>query len=474
MNTRKFIKFLFVALLTLFITGCGGGGGGGSNSGPDADILPLKLPFNYTIGDRYLEVPTSGGTVYFNIAPFATHVPPFTGHMYGDAKINLLGLFVQDIKDLSELPGSGGNDDGLCDPGESCGYWGELDGAGIRAKTPAYIAPADAMVTRVVVSGSIETGLEWLVGLKYNNRFQSQLGEIATISAGLRDKIFAATGIDTDAYSGPPGELFSNGTIPVSKGEVLAMPNVLANEIPDYPGYFRGPVGGIPSSIMEFNQYDDLESSYWVCAYDLMSAADKTAIQRAMENDMNDPQSPRYASIMSSRWVWSAEGAICPVYAIGDLGDYSSIHSRTGGWSERPEDGAIFDEWLAIVRIEKSSLAYSANNYSSAAVNYVITRAPVPDGSTLDWLMPDGATVNRFFAAGEVLEETANSLLIKWRDIGWTGPAYQRVAFALDSRGLKVKWGEFAADALSTIQPVLLATEACNGNEITCYDHTAR
>ncbi len=459
-----------VAFGIILISACGGGGGG-ADSG--TDILPLDLPFNYTIGDRYLEAPSNGGTVYFSVGPFAAHVSPFTGHMYGDAKINLVGMLVQNVSDLAELPGSGGNNDGICDPGESCGYWGGLDGAEIRAKTPAYISPADAVVTRVVLAGPPR---QWAVDLKYSPRFRSHLGEIETISAGLRDKILVATGIDTDTYFGPMGEIFTNGTIPVSKGEILAIPSVNANEIPGYPGYYRGSVAGaIPWVAMEIFLYDDQESSYWVCAYDLMSAEDKVAIQQAMENEMNNPTSPRYASIVSSRWVWSAESVICPVYSIGDLDDFSSIHSRAGGWSERPESGVPFDEWLAIIRIGKSSGAYNASNYSSAAIDYLITRAVVPGGSTtLDWLMPDGSTVSRYFAAGEVLEETANSLLIKWRDIGWTGPAYQRASFLLDGRGLKVKWGGFAADAVNTILPVLLATEACNGNEITCYDHQAR
>ncbi len=471
----KVILPLILAFGIILIGACGGGDGSG-DAGSGADILPLNLPLNYTIGERYLEAPTSGGTVYFSIGPFAAHVSPFTGHMYGDAKVNLVGMFVQNVSDLAELPGSGGNNDGTCDPGESCGYWGGLDGAEIRANTPEYISPADAVVTRVVLDGSLGTSREWAVDLKYNDRFRSQLGEIGTISAGLRDKILAATGIDTDTYVGPTGEIFSNAAIPVSKGEVLAVPVLKANEIPGYPGYYRGSVAGaIPWVSMEIFLYDDLESSYWVCAYDLMSAADKAAIQRAMENDMNNPASPRYASIASSRWVWSAEAIVCPVYAMGNLGDFSSIHSRTGGWSERPEIGAPFNEWLAVIRIGKSSGAYNASNYSSAAIDYLITRAPVPDGmTTLDWQMPDGSTVSRYFAAGEVLEETENSLLIKWRDIGWTGPAYQRATFLLDSRGLKVKWGAFAADAASTIQPVLLATEACNGNEITCYDHQGR
>ncbi|MCK5394763.1 MAG: hypothetical protein KAJ32_02165 [Gammaproteobacteria bacterium] len=95
--------------------------------------------------------------------------------------------------------------------------------------------------------------------------------------------------------------------------------------------------------------------------------------------------------------------------------------------------------------------------------------------------MPDSTIVHPFNPVGEVLEETSNSLLIKWRDIGWTGMApdfkdvvYQRAMFLLDNKGLKVKWGDFSVDRNGAFQPVLTADEVCDDTTVLCYDHQAR
>ncbi|MDH3715659.1 MAG: hypothetical protein OET44_17625 [Gammaproteobacteria bacterium] len=78
------------------------------------------------------------------------------------------------------------------------------------------------------------------------------------------------------------------------------------------------------------------------------------------------------------------------------------------------------------------------------------------------------------FVKGEVIEENNDTLLIKWRDIGWTAPVYQRAAFLLDSQGLKIKWGEFAATAVDALRPTLDPGDVCNDDETLCYDHLPR
>jgi hypothetical protein len=89
-------------------------------------------------------------------------------------------------------------------------------------------------------------------------------------------------------------------------------------------------------------------------------------------------------------------------------------------------------------------------------------------------MMPDSDVVTPFIAVGEVIEEGVNSLLIKWRDIGWIAPVYQRAAFLLDNQGLKIKWGIFAAAAVDATLPILGSGEACNDSDILCYDHQPR
>lgn len=90
------------------------------------------------------------------------------------------------------------------------------------------------------------------------------------------------------------------------------------------------------------------------------------------------------------------------------------------------------------------------------------------------WTMPDASVVTPLLPAGEVISETADSLLVKWREIWTGGAAYQRAAFRLDSQGLKVKWGDFSATAGGAVPPPLGAAEACNDANVICYDHVPR
>ncbi len=88
------------------------------------------------------------------------------------------------------------------------------------------------------------------------------------------------------------------------------------------------------------------------------------------------------------------------------------------------------------------------------------------------WEMPDTSTVNPFFPTGELLELSANVMLIKWRDIGYGAPVFQRAAYLLDSAGLKVKWGAFADTAGAATAPLLDPLEICDELTVLCYDHT--
>jgi len=44
----------------------------------------------------------------------------------------------------------------------------------------------------------------------------------------------------------------------------------------------------------------------------------------------------------------------------------------------------------------------------------------------------------------------------------------------LDSQGLKVSWGVFATKAMDAMLPMLGSGDACNDNDILCYDHMPR
>ena len=470
-----------IFLLSIAGVSCGSGGNNSPTLPMDPSV-PMEpfvaaLPFNYSFGARTLEVDTPGGqTIYVSVGSYGAHFIPMSGDLLGDLKSNLIGLFAYSRNELAELPGTGGNDDGICDNGESCAFWGGLSGEHIESRIPVYTAPADGTLTRVTLLAAPRPGYfgsppHWEIQTQFNQQFSMRIGHLARISASLRDKILAATGIDTDVYTGPTGPIVTDGTITFSVGESLAEPQVFANETAQ-PGYYigGGTVPGTPWAQMEFT-FGDNQARSDVCVYDLLPPADKDAIQQLMENDMLDAMSLRFAPYAASQWIWRAEGVLCPVYTADWL-DLSNIHARTGGWTERPESGTVVDEMFAIVKIEKASAAYDAALYSSSTVDHLAARFRA--GAPFDnWIMPDSTSATTNIAVGEVLEETANSLLIMWRDI-WTGPVYQRATFLLDSNGLKIKWGNFAEVAGGALPPALGADEVCDDDAVICYDHQAR
>jgi len=459
------------------IAACGGDDSGGGGTGSGDDVLPLRLPFEYTVGERTLEVPTSGGTVHVSIGPFGAHFQPLSGDPIGDAKSNLIGWFAGDSTELAELSGTGGNGDGNCDNGESCGFWAGPGGNLIRDRIPTYIAPVAASLTRLRLNNGpdatyFDSVPHWEIDMALNSRYSLRIGHLGGIAPTLRDKILAATGIDTDGYTGPAGDVFTGAAINLDAGDALAFPQVFAQEIPGQPGYYRGGHLISPWVQMEFTVADHQEDGE-VCVFDLMAPAQKDDIQAAMAADMANPESQRYSAFASSQWVWRAEGLVCPVYSPKP-DDFSNIHTRLGGWTERPGIGTTVNELFAIVRIEKAASIYDVANYDSATVEHLAMRAVGPGIPGFSWMMPDGTLATPFIAVGEVIEESADSLLIKWRDIGWSAPAYQRAAFLLDNQGLKIKWGDFADSAIGASRPTLDASEPCNDSETLCYDHQAR
>lgn len=468
-----------IVITALFgLVACGGGGG---NSGGGSTNITLSLPFkNYTIDSDSVAIDSGNGIVHASIGPFGAHFDPLTGHLWGDAKGNFLGYMARSDAEMTIFSDSNGN--GICEAGDVCGFDGGINGVNIIAMQPTYVAPLDATVSWV--SQDRPPGADpiylngqphWHVELQFNSRYQLVIGHLGAIAPELHDKILTATGIDTDTYTAGDGVNLINGTsIPVLQGEALAHPQLVAREVAGHPGFYLG--GGtsdhFPWAQMEFFVIDNNENSN-VCIYDLLSSTEQTGLTGAMIADMQSTNSPRYGGLQQSNiWKWGAEAVLCPVYAPGPDTDFSDIHTHLGGWVERANPGVVRDELFSIIEIQTGSAMYNASNYD-AGVAHLVSRQRLSLSPTFNWIMPDSSTpADIFYPTGEVLEETANSLLIKWRDFSatYTSPIYQRVAFQLDADGLKIKWGEFAASSVAAMQPVLGA-EVCNDTNITCYNH---
>lgn len=475
MRSLKNIRVKALLLLcfsVILLSACSGGGDNGDSTAPVID-----LPFSYTIGVNSLEISTTTGmVVYASPGAFGAHFNPFSGDLLGDAKSNFMGFFARSMRDMTELAGDG---DGVCDDGEVCGYWGGLSGDIIRQQTPVYKAKTDAVLRSVILhdgpsDGYFDRPQHWEIAYTIGSHYRQRIGHLASIAPDLRNKILNATGIDTDAtiYSGQTTHVISSGNIPLKAGDALALPQVFAREVSGFPGYYTS-FGNVPPwAQMEF-PFIDHNKSAEVCLFNLMDAAKVTDIQTAMDNDMANPDSPRYSPYANRKWLWGAEGVLCPAHTSGNPKDFSSIHTRLGGWTERPTPTSTVDEWFAIVPIIKTAAVYDASNYDSASVNHVVARHPGPGFPNIKFTMPDMSVVDVVLPAGEVLEETADTLLIKWRLL-MGSDVYQYVSFFLDSEGLKIKWGDIVATRGDAIKPVLGSGEVCDGDIVTCYDHEHR
>ena len=449
-----------------------------------------RMPFSHTVGLDSLEIPTPGGTVYGSISSWGAHFMPITGHAHGDPMIKMKGYPTRGDEEIDELVGDG---DGVCESGETCGFWEGDGGERIRSRTPVYTAPLNGRIVKVWTFGphpgaadgtAYSKKNEWTIYLEFDDEYVLSIGHLSGLVPNLRDKIYSLTGKDTDTYEGPLGvDILGCETIEVAAGEELAYPMVLAIPTEGFPGYYRR---GLHAQ-MEFTIQ---KGEIFYCNYDLMDPAEKARLQGVLDADMTNPASERYGSppemggidYWSFKWSWGAEGRLC-MFPSSDLSverppeaqDFSSIHSQMGAWIKRLETGDTFDELFVVVKIAKDAKSYDPLLYSSPLVDYlVLRRTPKTATYTFEWTMPDGSSLNPWYPNGEVLDLTNNSLLIKWRDIINWGALYQRVSYILDAAGLKIKWGNFSETEASAFLPVLSADELCNGTDVICYDHTWR
>jgi hypothetical protein len=440
------------------------------------------LPFVYTTTDRSLEVPTPGGLVHVSPGPFGAHTGPLTGHIQGDGKANLIGYLSYGDTEMVDL----GNGDGVRDPGEPWGFFGGADGSVVRARNPVYIAPADGVLGTIRYAPPngmyFDNVPHWAVDVHFPDGTTIGLGHLGGIARELRDRVLDGLGIDLWTYAGPEGVVVEHDSgIRLQAGDTLAFPQVMAQPLPGHPGYYVAPDGGVPWAQMEFGFIasvfaDERANS---CVYEHLPWASHDAIQRVIDNEMNDPFSTRYRPFARERWLWSAEGRACMAYTLLPV-DFRSLDTRLGGWFERPSPGVDPDEIFVIFDMARETAAFTPSLYDSGNTGRLVRRQRAFGLPPFAWVMPDGTVVQPFYPAGEVLERTPSALLIKWRDIGYRDvpglerPAYQWASYLLDASGLKVRWGPFLDHPDAGSPPPLTAAMSCNGSTVVCYDHTER
>lgn len=434
-------------------------------------IAALSLPFEYSVGTSSLLASTPGGPIDVSVGPYGAHFSPLTGHPQGDAKGNLMGFFTRTRAELTEIAGNG---NGVCDTGERCAVYGGSDGALLRSRVPAYRSPLAATLNSLTYTPPnglyLDNAPKWQLELQLYLGHALRLDHVGRIASGLRDRILAATGIDTDTYVGPPGDLPGVSGLTVAAGEVVAFPQVIATEVSGHPGYFAGDPEGLgvatPVVQMEFALIGPALIDR-VCYYAHLPATVQHALQSVLDADMADPRSQRFEPT-PRRWEWSAEARLCNAYSPQPQ-DFSAFYTDLGGWFE-DDAGVAGDELLGFVPIATATASYDHSLYEPSTrmlVNRLRTF-----GTPFTWTLPGLGAVDVFYPSGEIVESGASSLLIKWRTTGLVDiEVYQRAAYLRGRHGLKVAWGAFADTAAGAVEPALDATTPCDGTSVVCYSH---
>jgi hypothetical protein len=446
-------------------------------------MAALDQPFAYTFGADRLTAPTPfGQPAYVTIGPYGSHFPPNTGHIDGNTKADYFGFMALDDTELTELVG---DSDGVREPGETWAYWGGDAGERVRDRRVVYTAPADATLFELVYISPngvyFDNEPTWDVNMKLPSGHRLRIGHVGKIAGELRDLVFSATAgaVDTNIYSGPDGDVLQGVRISVLAGAELARPQILAEPVPGFLGYYysRGGFVPTPHAQMEFfvgglTGGGDITDP---CFYAFVDPANHDALQLMMDTDMANPTAYAYQWQQWRAWQFKAEARLCPVFSPFPSG-FTDLYTDFGGWFERDDDGVVPDEMLAYVPIRKDVSSYDASLYHSADVDALFHRKRSFD-QRYTWLLPDTTLTMPCWPSGEVLDRTATGLLIKWRNSGCMEGDnlvfYQRAAYRLDDSGLTVKWGDLdLTPGGATVSP-LGAAEPCDGLTIVCYDHVS-
>lgn len=481
-------------------------------------IGPFDLPFAYTLGTERLIVPTEIATapLHLSLGGWGAHFGPQTGHLEGNAKIDMMAQYVGALADLTELANGPGGTPGACDmnlawagSGEICGVWGGLGGELIRARIFTYRAPYAGTVTEVAYEERprpasapqthyFDNVPHWSVTVEFPGGLAIRFGHLGQITGAVRAGLMA-NGINPDTYAPsststdwnycPPSpgrcrvNVLNGATFAIAAGDEIAKAQTDAAPIPGHPGYYRGQLGPSlpPWSQVEFFMSEALGfRGADVCAYQYLPAAQQSAFAALMTGDMLNPHSLRYSpeNGFVRPWKYRAEAELCNNggYLMRDESDFSSIHAQLGGWYERDTATTAANEQFTIARIHQGAAAYDASLYdvligTTQPTQYLVGRART-DGAAFSWTVPGiAAPVIEHYPAGEVLELTSSSFVVKWREIGPASLSlYQRAAFEIDGDGLRIQWGGLATTLAGAPAPVLAPGAPCNDTTTLCYN----
>ncbi len=149
------------------------------------------------------------------------------------------------------------------------------------------------------------------------------------------------------------------------------------------------------------------------------------------------------------------------------------VDTPLGGWYERTDAGTVSDELVSFAPIAMETGLYNPSSYQPGTDTLILRQRDYNVGP-FSWAMPDSSVLEAWYPAGELVERTPSSLLVLWRDLGWSGgDVYQAAAYRLDEDGLTIEWGPFTTtpSAAQASAPTLDPGEPCDETAVICYNH---
>jgi hypothetical protein len=437
------------------------------------------LPYvNYAVGSEHVLIGTVGGSIYASVGTWGAHSPGHTGNFNGNAKADWVGLYAASHAQLTELSGDG---NGVCEPGETCG----LPERELLARAVEYTAPGNRFRIDSVKYERVSQP-DFYYGGDQMWRVRGWLGSysydfvhLRGIAPDLRNAMLAAGYTDPWTVEVPSDNLITGAPVILDRGEGIAFPQIVATEVPGFPGFFSS--GGIevpsPWQQIEYSTFSGA-SGFEESVYRWLAPELESALAGVFERDARNPLSFRYgwALALSSRFLTLAEMALSN-QDFNDRRSYTSLFDGLGGWWEN--DGRclsplLCDTLFSIFPIRKDTTFYDPSLYASPEVSVLImqgTRDPyglTRTGEVVDPYWPD---------------PVSGSMVIGWHNGDGLPGEYQGVSYRLDTprRMLRVAWGPIRADAATAraaLPPVPALPPAgappfvgCNGTTLTCHTH---
>jgi hypothetical protein len=443
----------FLLLVVLAATSCFGKDD--EDTGPDWSTCSnstarLDMPFTYTMDGTRLLVPNEAADadIYVHLGSFGAHFAPLTDHNYGDPKANLVGFFSSSDADLEETSAG------------VMAYFGGLDGSILHANRPVYRAPLAGKITEMSYVASttgyfLDDEPTWKMLFKTGD-IAVRIYQVGKFHDDFAASVLSATGVDLATYSDEGTNLLGSSSISVAAGDPLGYPQVVATPVAGFDGYYRGEGSFYPdrpSIPMEFSVVAPITNGFdEVCFFKLLGTTKEQEMQTAFDLDLLDSNSQRFGPWESTEWQWRAEGDLC-LFCNEDTAGYYGLYERLGAWWESDDYGSDENETLSFAWINTLSSAYSSGLYAGNQMGYdvdcLVSRRR-NDGDPYLWTVPGEGLLTTEEPVGEIIESSANNLLILWRNLGnGTQVGFQKLYFVpgtgANSGHLFGMWGEFAS-----------------------------